>query len=206
MTLHWQSSRALTVQNFCTGHVSLSLPLRPSLCVPSQPAHYPRPRVPCAPCTGREVGVGMGSAARFAPAVCRLRLRRPIRPISRGGGGQKRESEQRGAGARTRSPGRRMSSGAGETLNALDGANVAIVAKELCASRLHDVPSNWLCHNDFVACPFLLPLSPPLPLCILCKTMSTPPCAIGNNVCCRQQYADNQNISFLPAIMSSTKA
>ena len=96
--------------------------------------------------------MGMGVARpRFAPAVCRVRLRRPIRPISRGGGGQKREREQRGAGARTRSPGRRMSSGAGETLNALDGANVAIVrekVKDVVPTTSDDVATSRLRYFD----------------------------------------------------------
>jgi hypothetical protein len=53
--------------------------------------------------------------------------------------GAKREREPRAAGARTRSPGRRMSSGVGETLNVLNGdvANVRETVNDAAAkSRL----------------------------------------------------------------------
>ncbi len=56
-----------------------------------------------------------------------------------GGGALKREREPRAAGARTRSPGRRMSSGVGETLNVLNGdvANVRETVNDAAAkSRL----------------------------------------------------------------------
>ena len=55
------------------------------------------------------------------------------------GGALKREREPRAAGARTRSPGRRMSSGVGETLNVLNGdvANVRETVNDAAAkSRL----------------------------------------------------------------------